>query len=292
MKPKPQSEWTFPQQPRVLTRRFKRIVALIADMHIGARFAIFPPGVIGKTGTDLSGARNPGQKQLYENFSDFLKVCDAWDVDTVILVGDLIQGTNPIGRGAQTLTPDIDEQKLAAVHLLEPLCQDRVVHVFSGTAYHESLDTRVHYDIAKELESVAKESKFHGLIANIKLKGTNRILNVSHGVSGAAIYRTTLMDREALFEAAAYGLGDLEFLPDVVVRAHWHRFLHIHLPNQHIIQIPGWCAWFPFKGTLRLYGKTQPHVGGVLLLIDENDRIIVHHYLYKVPKIHDYLREG
>jgi len=100
------------------------------------------------------------------------------------------------------------------------------------------------------------------------------------------------MDREALFEAAAYGLGDLDFLPDVVVRAHWHRFIHIHLPNQHILQLPCWCAWFPYKGTLRLYGRLQPHIGGVILFIDDHDRITIHHYLFKPPRIADYLKVG
>jgi len=284
--------WSLPEKPRKLITNFKRIVAFVADTHVGSRYAIFPPNIISKQGNDLGAMRNEGQIKLYEYWKEWEKICDAWGVDTIILLGDIIQGNNPAGRGVGTVTADLDEQKDAAVSLLSKICENRIVHSLSGTLYHESIDTRIHYDITKELGSVAKESHFHGLMANIKLKGTNRILNLAHGVSGAAIYRTTLMDREALFEAAAYGLGDLDFLPDIVVRAHWHRFIHIHLPNQHILQVPGWCAWFPYKGTIRLYGKMQPHIGGVILFIDDHDRITIHHYLFKPPRISDYLREG
>jgi len=285
--------WTPPPKPRTLSVKFKRVVAFVADTHVGSRYAIFPPDVISKEGNDLSAMRNAGQVKLYEYWQEWEKICDAWGVDTVILLGDIIQGNNPAGRGIGTITTDLDEQKDAAVTLLSKICKNRIVHCLSGTPYHESIDTRIHYDLAKELgETVAKEWHFHGLLANIKLRGTNRILNLAHGVSGASIYRTTLMDREALFEAAAYGLGDLDFLPDVVVRAHWHRFIHIHLPNQHILQLPCWCAWFPYKGTLRLYGRLQPHIGGVILFIDDYDRITIHHYLFKPPRIADYLKVG
>jgi len=284
--------WNFPEEPRKLEIEFKRVVAFVADTHVGSRFAIFPPNVISNEGNDLSAMRNPGQVQLYEYWTEWEKICDSWGVDTVILLGDIIQGNNPVGRGIGTITPDLDEQKQAAIVLLSKICTNRIVHCLSGTPYHESIDTRIHYDLTNELRSVAKEAHFHGLMANIKLKGTNRILNLAHGVSGASIYRTTLMDREALFEAAAYGLGDLDFLPDIVIRAHWHRFIHIHLPNQHILQVPGWCAWFPYKNTIRLYGKLQPHIGGVILFIDDRDRIMIHHYLFKPPRISDYLREG
>lgn len=277
---------------------FKRIIAMVADTHVGSRYSLFPDNYVAEDGSQLSAQRNKGMLTLLSYWYDFIDICNTWGVDTVILNGDMIHGTHRKEFGRDMLTTNLDEQKEACVDLLKPLCKDRIIHTFTGSPYHDSLDSRRHRDLARDLNGVAKKSVYHGHLANIRLQGqegladTERILNVAHGVSGASIYRTMVMDREGLFEAAAYGLGDLDFLPDVIVRAHWHTFIHIHLPKQHLIQLPCWAAWWPWKGSIVLYGKKQPHVGGVILFIDEADRIIVHHYLYKPPRIHDYLKDG
>ena len=126
----------------------------------------------------------------------------------------------------------------------------------------------------------------------MKIKGTSRTLNMMHGSTQAYIYREMVMGREALFMKWAEGLGKLDKF-DIIIRAHIHVFMHIHQNRQHIVVIPAWQAFTPSRYTMKSYGKLQPDIGACLLLIDENDRIHIWHYLLKEnPKITDYMKEG
>jgi hypothetical protein len=222
-----------------------------------------------------------GQDTLYEYWLDFCRKCDDEGVDTVILDGDALHGTNRKEYGMNLMTEDLEIQKIAACQLLAPLVKYRNFIALSGSLYHESLDTRVHKDIAEKLGG-----KYAGLLWNGKLQGTNRTMNIAHGVSGAAIYRTTVMDREGHLMLQAQALGKLEKF-DLIVRAHWHYFIHIHFAQQHLIQLPCWICWEPNKIYVRYYGRMQADIGGVILNIDEKDRISVWHYLYKTVHIAD-----
>jgi len=266
---------------------YKRVVALVSDLHVGSRFAICGPVWLDKEGGNIGAARNEGQKRIYEHWKFYLRMCNKWNVDTVLLLGDLISGTNFYERGIQQMTTDLDEQKRHAIDLLVPLCKNRKVFAVSGSTYHESTDTRVHYDIAEALGGT-----FLGSIANLKLKGTNRTLNVAHGASGAWVYRTMIMSRDALHLLEAMQLGKVPKV-DMIIRGHWHQFIHIHREKIHILQIPGWQAFVPWRGALRSYGKFQPDIGGVILFVDKEDRMIVLPFTMKdIPHIGDPLWEA
>jgi hypothetical protein len=267
--------------------QYKRVIALVADTHVGSRYSLCGPVWIGKEGGNIASGRNAGQKMIYQYWQYFLKTCDKWNVDTVIFFGDLINGTNRRESGLGQMTSDLDEQKRHLVDLATPLCENRVNLHVSGSGYHDSLDTRVHFDIADMLHG-----KYLGNIANVQLDGTKRMINISHGASAAFVYRTMIMSREALFMSEAIQLGKLPNI-DMIIRGHWHKFIHIHMEQIHILQLPGWEAFVPWHGALLSYGKFQPDIGACILFIDKEDRMIVLPFTMKsIPHIGDSVWES
>jgi len=261
-----------------LEHEYKRIVAFISDLHVGSRFAVFPKGFHGKEGSNISRSMNQGQRDLLKYFKNFTRKCDELKVDTIFIVGDVVAGTNPKEQGLFMMTSDLDEQVDASVKLLEPLCEGRKVGVWSGTQYHESRDYRIHGTIARALGG-----EFFGNIANIKLIPSNKVVNITHPASSALVYPETPMSRDMLFFKEAEALGKIPKV-DVIVRGHRHMFCHIHKNAIHYIHLPCWQSFVPYEGALKNYSRWQPDLGGVILLIDMEDRARVFHYLY--PNVH------
>jgi UDP-2,3-diacylglucosamine pyrophosphatase LpxH len=239
-------------------------------MHVGSDFGLCGPNWITKdTNKDLGASRNKGQKIIYKYWQFFANKCKEWDADSFIFFGDIINGVNFKQSGLRQMTSDIDEQVDHAISLIKPIINDKPSIHLSGSGYHGSKDTRVHRRIAKDVGG-----KFLGGIANVKLEGTSRILNIAHGTSQAYVYRTMIMSRESLFMAEAMAFGKVPRV-DMLIRGHMHHFIHIHQKGMHMLQLPCWKAYEPWRGTLGAYGKFQPDIGACILLIDQKDRMVV-----------------
>ena len=254
----------------------KRVIALISDTHVGSKYALWPPEFTCEEGNVLKA--NKGQQQIYDYWVDFNRQCDACKVDTVLHLGDALHGTNRKQFGQNLMTSELDIQMDAAEQLLRMIKKDREFLIISGSGYHESLDVKIHKQLARRLDG-----KFCGAMCNWSITGTNRKMNFAHGGSGAVIYRSTVIDRELNQMLQAQALDKLPKV-DIVARGHWHTFIHLHLAKQHGVQVPCWAAWMPDKPYLRSYGKMQPDIGGVIMFIDSKDRITVWHFLY--PAVH------
>ncbi len=266
-----------------LTVHYKRVIAFISDLHVGSSYGLFPKGIETPQGNEIK--LNKGQEKLLEYWNEFWSKADRWDVDTVIDCGDSCSGLNRKEFGVNLMASDLEVQKDAYVSLIKPHVKGRQYINITGSGYHQSLDTKIQKDIAKRLGG-----KFYGAIANIHPVKTSRIINISHGVGGAFVYRSTALDREGLFQLASTALGKIPKV-DIVVRGHLHSFIHLHMPSQHLIQLPCWVAYEPNKIMLKSYGKLQPDIGAVILFIDEEDRVDIHHYLYPLIHIDDFVRE-
>ncbi|MHA2164006.1 MAG: hypothetical protein ACXABF_16445 [Candidatus Thorarchaeota archaeon] len=273
----------------------KRSIALISDTHVFSDFALVPRDpVYDEHGgmLNVNGRLNKGQREIQSYWYDhWLPTCDKFAVDTVMHFGDAIQGCNPKEGGVSSLTPDMNYQKEGFVEVMKPLVKDRILHQFSGTKYHEALNVKIHSDTTDSLRKFAKKAIFHGKFANIKFEGTEKIANCAHKATGATIYPTTMIDRELVFVQMAAG-GDKIPRADYFIRGHLHRFMHIDDGVMHGIQLPGWQSWYPLGDSVRLYGRVQPDIGGVILLIDKMDRTIILHFLYPTPKIGDSVKAG
>ena len=255
-----------------------RSIAFISDLHCGSRFAVCPDKV--KTAEGLWLIPSHGQVSLNDSFRKFIDTCNNLAVDTVVVLGDLLEGQNVAENGMGLSTTNLDEQIEMGVEVLRPLVAGRKLLVLSGSGYHRSVrGLNPEKQVCDSLGGT-----WLGALANLKFKPSKRVWNLHHGYSGSVIYREMVLAREGLFSKWAEGVGKLPHF-DVLVRGHLHSFIHIHEHDTHLLQLPCWKAFDPNKITLKLYAKTQPDIGGCVALIDTDDRIVIHHYLYEAPMI-------
>jgi len=258
----------------------RRSIAFVGDLHVGSRFAIAPENYTTREGNVLRV--NEGQLTLYKYFQDFCEKCDELEVDTIFLMGDLVEGPNPRGFGRNLVMVDLNDQINMAVELLRPLCEGRKVYGVEGSGYHVlpggvSADQTV-------VQLLGGEWK--GSVSVCQFAPSKLVFLILHGTGGGIVYRATSLDRENLFVNAAIGIGKIPPI-HVIVKAHRHFYLYMEQNNQYMLHIPCWCTWVPNKVYLRLYGRMQPDVGGCILQITDDDRIVHHVFLYDPPRIAD-----
>lgn len=272
-----------------------RSVVLLSDTHVWSDYALVSrTPVYNEDGRHLNTPEtlNKGQKVIQSYWYDaFIPTAEKFRVDTIIHFSDAIQGVNPREGGISSISPNLDYQKDDFVNLMKPLVKNRIYHQFSGTTYHEAFNVRIHKDLTDKLRPYSKKAYFHNKFANIKLKGTEKILNCAHAATSALIYPATVIDRELTFAKVAAAEGRVP-KPDYLIRGHLHRYLHLDYPDIHGVQLPGWQAWYPLGDKVRLYGRTQPDIGWILLLIDKKNRSILLHFIYPTPNIIDFLKRG
>ena len=178
-------------------------------------------------------------------------------------------------------------QRRAELGLTQREVADRAgvsLHIVSGSGYHQSLDTKVHKDMARRFHDYNCKANYYGPVRNIKLTGTSKIINIGHAPSSASANLGSVMEREYINMKVGQATGTIPKV-DCVIRGHLHKYRHIDFSDMHIIQVPGWQAWYPLKGAASGYGKWQPNIGGVIYMIDEWDRTIILHFLYDAPHI-------
>jgi len=261
-----------------LTHTYHRVIALISDLHVGGRYAVFPEDFYSKECGNLSALMNPGQRQLFAYWKMFLKVCNRLKADSVFLVGDAISGFNPKSHGLYMMTTDLDEQIYAAAELLKPLVKNRKFYIWQGTSYHESREVEISRTIAEILGGTAM-----GSISVIVPKPSKRAINVAHVSTLATIYPETVLGRDMMMFKEAEALQKISPV-DIIIRGHRHQFIYIHKNRIHYVQLPCWQAFVPYERAIRWYPRYQPDLGGAVLLIDTKDRIRIWHYLY--PPVH------
>jgi len=256
-------------KPQASDTPIKRSIALISDLHIGSIYAIQPDPFITHDNRKLFPSNE--QQQLNKVFTWCASVMKYWNCDTIIFMGDLIQGINKKDLGRQCITTDLEEQQDMATQMLKQICKKRQVCGISGTAYHKSIDTEAEKDILERLGG-----KFFNKMAWIKIKNSNRTLNISHQSANGRIYPVGALEREVEGMFKAYGKGKLPYKPDIIIRGHQHYFIEIHTPHYHAVIVPAFQTWYPYKTAY--YGYNQPDIGIAMLFIDQKDRVIIHHY--------------
>ena len=258
---------------------YKRRMAFIGDFHVGSKYAVWPVEYKNDTGAVIRAA--PGQAKMAGYVSEIGKIMDRENVDTLVMLADMIEGKNPKGQGQGLIMGEIEDQIAASIQLVKPLAYGRDVIATSGSDYHESRDINVAATMAKALGGT-----YVGRVRTLKIEGTNRYMNIGHGESGAVFYVATVMERggvsqfEAVAKKKAHGA-------DLIVRAHMHVYRHLDVPGLHYVQIPCMKAWEPSKIFSKDYFKQQPDLGFVIINIDQEDRITVWHYLFPSVPIAD-----
>lgn len=272
-----------------LRKFFVRRMAAVGDFHLMSRYSIFPPEFETEEGNIYKAS--PGQKQIWESYQNFLKVCDEWEIDTVLIASDLVHGQNARERGMGLISTNMNEQIQVAEHVLKPLLKGRDSHWVSGSGYHNSVQgMHVEQELCARMNTKDAKTNWYGPIANLKVKPFNKIINLTHGGGRAMYYRETLAAREIVYGKVA---EVNEKLPrfDMYVHGHFHWYNYMHQGNVHHLQLPGWTAYEPVSIFTPSYTRAQPDIGGALIMFDQTGRTTVWHFLYPLPHIADLVKE-
>jgi hypothetical protein len=273
-----------------LRKYFVRRIAAVSDLHLMSRYSLFPPIFRSEEGNVFHA--NEGQKSIWESYKKFCQVCNDWEVDTVLLASDLIHGQNYIERGTGLISTNLNEQIQLCADVLTPLVKGRDSHWVGGSPYHNSVKgMNVEREVCNRLtEGGVTKGTWHGLVANMRVKPFDKIINMTHGGGRAAYYRETIAAREMVYGKAGEVDGKLPRIY-CYVHGHFHWYNYIHQGMVHHVQLPAWTAYEPVSIFTPNYTRLQPDIGGVLLLFDDEGRLTVWHFLYPLPHISDMVTE-
>jgi len=250
--------------------KWRRIVFL-SCLHVGSDVALWPESWETDTGKPIMPS--PVQLQILEYFNDFW-THEARDADTVILLGDNVQGKNPKDWGVGSMTTDLNIQIQAAKSLLEPHTKDRQLIGVSGSKYNDSFDVRLDEIITTELQGA-----FYYMLRNLTITGPGTKLNIAHGASSPTLYKATHDDRESMLMSANSMTRNIDF----AARGHWHYFQYIANSRRSILRVPGWQCWYPAKFMIEMLGKKNNKLGAVTVDFGPDRKYIIHERLYEPP---------
>lgn len=251
-----------------------RRILIIGDIHCGAVTGLWHPEY--KTRHQNTIKLNPLQEEIYEKW-ELMKeeVRKGNGYDTLFLMGDLIDGLNRKSFGKERMVSDLNEQVGCVLKLLRPLSKGKEVFGICGSGYHSSLDYEVDRRICHELHG-----QYGGPIANVRLRGTNKIVNISHGSGFPAQYIGSKMSKEILLSIMS---AKLEKTPeiDILIRGHFHEYAYLEMLNKHFILNPAWEGTRLNLHSSPNYLRFQPTIGCVKLEID-NDIVNVIPFIYPI----------
>jgi hypothetical protein len=261
-------------------------VAIVADVQTGHEAALWPPDYVLANNTSIN--ISPAQEVLLEYWHDFWTQPDVKDAEYVIHLAEPIEGNNKKNYGRSLVTPDLDEQTGAHVHLIKPYLKDKKIFLVKGSRYHSALETDVEKTIADRLTQEGFIAEYCGDIANLKIGKTGHIIWATHKGGDAMLYRSTMLDRNSLYFSAIK--SKLKEDMDVIIYGHHHMFFRVDTPSRINLIAPTWKFWHPIKGAAK-FPYTQPTIGGLCLHLKPNrGSIHIEKHFYPLQHIYSALR--
>ena len=265
----------------ILLKAITRI-AVISDTHTGHRVALWPENFKTKEGQEIKPSEH--QLVLNEYWEDFWSK-DAKEAEYVILVGDMCEGMNYAEGGKYLMTPNLDEQKRANLLMTEPKMRGKKIRGIWGSCYHGSQDMELDGQITEALGGKDK-----GVVGNLRLKKTQKIINYAHACSEAVIYRPMAVDRASLFMDAAEGIHKIPFHVDLWIRGHWHWGHVQENESRHLLLNPAWKLWAPIrKKGAKMYERYIASTIGATVIDIFEDWMFIKIYRYPMIPVYDKL---
>lgn len=252
-------------------------VIFISDLHTGCQFGLFPD-----VRFPLDGGSIVEQSLLQAKVWQFwLLFWNEWvpqvtrgEPYALVINGDLTDGRhhNTTTQVTQNLS---DQRKLSRI-ILDPIIEkvvsvnnQKLLYIIRGTEAHVGAAGESEETLAEEFE--AKQDEYGNYARwDLNIKVGNCLINALHhiGISGSLAYETTALMKEygeATSDAARWGRP----VPNIIARAHRHRFSEISVPTHEGYGIcfctPGWQLKTPFVWRISSGRLTMPQFGGALV---------------------------
>jgi hypothetical protein len=273
-----------------------RNLLVIGDVHVGSTYGMLPPDFISTDGSEKP--QNAGQKYLWECWLDMKRKAARFNIDSVVINGDLIEGKQPKQKAAELTLVAPNDQESAAVFLMRDLRNwlekntGREVPFFfvQGTEYHEGRGAEELESIAARVQGANINSNFSGRhskeVLDLDLDGT--IVNFAHHLGGGSGFsRSASLDAEALWCQITASKGQA-VAADLIVRSHLHYYMHVEHANRHAFLCPCWQLQTRFARHRSAY-KLMPDIGALIFHVSPEakqrglDPIAFTKLLYRLP---------
>jgi hypothetical protein len=263
----------------------KRVLVL-ADIHGGSTVAPCLPGQELQDGATYYP--NKYQEYLNECWADMLAMARKWKPDTIVLLGDLIQGGDP-RKDMQQVSPLHSIHCSITYRLLEPLTKIKGVtwYAIRGTEWHDGRSSDDVAGLAKTLGCKPNASTGSPTWRRVYLQMGGRLVDFMHHVSVTSIrqYAATAVLRDSMNHKLELFTKFPELPPlGALVRAHAHIGLAVQGDDVWGVRCPGWqmgTAYTDAKGNAIL-----SDIGYTLLWLDEDNKIQVKVKRYDLPRPH------
>jgi hypothetical protein len=252
-------------------------IAVVGDLHAGSTV-----GLLSDVSTTDEGAllgQSPFQKWLWACWLEYCEWLNNFELDALILNGDLVQGVN--GRDAQLATVNESVMQDLCVDVLKPLLytkgklRARNIYITRGTGFHSGGAGSREETIGKLIGAMKDSQGRYSRYANW-LSWRGKVIHATHHISFAAIYPLTPLYRaqREMRERAQRGFP----MPDVDVRSHVHTsHMYEATDNRWIVTVPAWQGMTDYAH--KVAPASVPTIGGLVLCL-ENERVEVKRKLF------------
>lgn len=258
-------------------------IALLADLHIGSAFAMWPPGMPLSSGGHYK--LNKGQQYLLENWRRLIEELPRFDM--LIIAGDGTDGKQPAVQGRFIIEPEPLMQARALLELLQPLLKKQrrggQIFILQSSRYHDEDGAAM--DFLGQAIGAEKDAGGHYSHPWLLLEWNKIIFDIAHSQSFTIRYRGMPLEREGQFSDMA-GLQ-----ADAIIRAHTHacQWQYIEganrLPLRLELSLPALQLQSAFAASSKTPNRLISRNLGMVLLEASSDWIDVRPYLFPHPPL-------
>lgn len=261
-------------------------VLVFSDTHVGSTVGLWPGAHRVEGGGEYLA--NKYQLWLEDCWDEMLGEVKQFDEPPIVVMdGDPLQGVNY--RDGQLITNKMDIQVDAAHTLFKPL-KDMCSRWYQirGTEWHEGKASEYVEFLGERLETVLDPATGQWSWWELYLDVGGPVIHFAHsvGVSSVPWYEATVPLRDLLMQLAELYRFYGDRAPNVrmVVRAHRHRFIHIHAPPDiHVAVTPAWQLKTAFAH--KKASSMLPQIGYVIIEWDGKD-LLVKPRIFELPDLH------
>jgi len=249
-------------------------VIVVSDLHCGCKMGLCSPG---KHHLDEGGTYEPSVLQLRvwawwrEFWDEWVPQVTRGEAYAIVLNGDMLDGEH---HGAKTpISTNINDQRHIAQEILQPeveKCEN--LYIIRGTEAHVGKSAELEENFAESLGAIQNQNGEYsswGLWLRIGGKKGCLAHFMHHiGTTGRTHYESSAPMAELGESFAEAGRWNNQ-APDIIARAHRHRFVEIRIPTDRgygiAVVTPGWQLKTPFTQRIAGARNSLPQFGGVLI---------------------------
>jgi len=239
----------------------KKTIGFVSDLHVGNQCSIMPPVVVeGVFGGREEHEQNDLQKMLYGYWKKTVKFLGK--LDTLVVLGDLVDGVNEKADGLGTWTTNVNIQALGASELLSKIkCKKGIV--VGGSRYHIKKNP-----CGDELAALYRKFTFvpQDFILNVPRKGTPFRMHLRHESRESSTFYpfTSLWNEMEMLRQKQKQWGWV----DGIARGHVHNYKFAEEGDAFAFTVPAWKMRDEYA-TKNV--RWTPSIGGIKLTVFDDD---------------------